>query len=236
MALGCFGHGRQRSRCARDSTLADCSDGELRLSIAMASQGLIHGPLGKSCLHLCVDMQAVFLPGSAWGNPWMERVLPAIEELTTHHADRTLFTRFIPACDAQSAPGMWKRYYRKWEMLTLSRVDARLIGLVPSLARFVPPATVVDKRVYSPWTEGGLDAVVASRAIDTLVVTGGETDVCVLATVLGAVDRGFRTVVAADALCGSADETHDAAMTLYRSRFSEQVEIAGTEEILAAWQ
>jgi nicotinamidase-related amidase len=63
-----------------------------------------------------------------------------------------------------------------------------------------------------------------------------ETDVCVLATVLGAIDRGYRTIIALDAICGSADETHDAAMTLYRSRFSEQVETATTEEILEGWK
>ena len=66
-------------------------------------------------------------------------------------------------------------------------------------------------------------------------MSGGETDVCVLATVLGAIDRGYRVVIAADAVCGSADATHDAVMTLYASRFSEQVEIAGTEDILSGW-
>lgn len=130
---------------------------------------------------------------------------------------------------------MWKRYYRKWESLTLDLVDPHAIELVPSLARFVPPAIILDKLVYSPWTEGRLDAMLTRGSTHTLVVTGGETDVCVLTTVLGAIDRGFRTVIVADAICGSADETHDAAMTLYSSRFSEQVEIVTTEEIVAAW-
>ena len=91
---------------------------------------------------------------------------------------------------------------------------------MPSLARFVPPAKVLDKHVYSPWTEGRLDAMLTGSEIDTLVITGGETDVCVLATVLGAIDRGFRVVLVTDAICSSADQTHDALMELYRSRFS----------------
>jgi nicotinamidase-related amidase len=202
----------------------------------MSNHGLVHGPLGTKCLHVCVDMQAIFLPGKPWGNPWMERVLPAIEELSAKHARRTIFTRFIPARDVDAAPGAWKRYYRKWESLTLNHVDPACIELVSSLARFVPPATVVDKRVYSPWTEGRLDAMVTSGEFNTLVVTGGETDVCVLATVLGAIDRGFRVIIATDAICGSADETHDAAKKVYASRFGEQVEIATTEEILAHWR
>jgi nicotinamidase-related amidase len=53
------------------------------------------------------------------------------------------------------------------------------------------------------------------RWVDTLIVTGAETDVCVLATVLGAVDFGYGTVVVKDALCSSADESHDAILALY---------------------
>ncbi len=202
----------------------------------MSSQGLVHGPLDAKCLHVCVDMQAIFLPGSPWANPWMERVLPLVEELSSRHADRTVFTRFIPAANANTSPGMWKRHWRKWESLTLERIDPAALQLVPSLARLAPPARIIDKRVYSPWTEGHFGSLLAISEVDTLVVTGGETDVCVLATVLGAIDRGFRTVIAADAICGSADETHDAAMTLLSSRFSEQVEIATIDEILANWR
>lgn len=202
----------------------------------MAARGLVHGALGAECLHLCIDMQALFLPGAPWGTSWMPRVLPAIEELAARHPGRTVFTRFIPARSPDAAPGAWRRYYEKWQSVTLDRIDPAAIDLVPALARFVPPAHVIDKRVYSPWTEGRLDALLGPGSIDTLVITGGETDVCVLATVLGAIDRGFRTIVVVDAVCGSADETHDAAMRLYGSRFGEQVEVTSTEEILSAWR
>jgi nicotinamidase-related amidase len=131
---------------------------------------------------------------------------------------------------------MWARYYRRWAEVTLANIDPTLVELMPSLARFVPPAKVLDKRVYSPWTEGRLGALLHGSGIDTLVITGGETDVCVLATVLGAIDRGFRTVIVTDAICSSADQTHDALMELYRSRYSEQVEIAEMNEVLDGWR
>lgn len=71
--------------------------------------------------------------------------------------------------------------------------------------------------------------------IDTIVITGGETDVCVLATMLGAIDWGFRAILVTDALCSSADETHDAMMNVYMNRFGEQVECVTTKTLLESW-
>jgi nicotinamidase-related amidase len=159
-----------------------------------------------------------------------------IEELVANHPRQTLFTRFIPAARPGEAPGMWARYYKRWAEVTLANIDPALVDLMPTLARFVPPAKVLDKHVYSPWTEGQLDALLSGSGIDTLVITGGETDVCVLATVLGAIDRGFRTIIVTDAICSSADQTHDALMELYRSRFSEQVEVVEMAEVLDGWR
>lgn len=61
---------------------------------------------------------------------------------------------------------------------------ARLLELVPELALFVPPARIVDKTTYSPWWGTGLLESLHSAHVDTVVVSGGETDICVLATVL----------------------------------------------------
>jgi nicotinamidase-related amidase len=130
---------------------------------------------------------------------------------------------------------MWARYYRRWADVTLSRIDINLVELMPELTRFTPPARLLDKRVYSPWTEGRLDALLSGSGVDTLLITGGETDGCVLATVLGAIDRGFRVGLVADAICSSTDQTYDALMELYRYRFSEQIETALLRDILDAW-
>ena len=68
------------------------------------------------------------------------------------------------------------------------------------------------------------------------MISGGETDVCVLAAVMDAVDAGYRVILAADALCSVSDESHDAMLRHFGSRFSQQIEIASTEEILAGWR
>ena len=120
--------------------------------------------------------------------------------------------------------------------MTVDNIGADMVGLVPQLAAFVPPAAVLDKRVYSPWYEARLHAFLMEKHVDTLIVSGGETDVCVLSTVLGAVDHGYRVVIASDALCSSSDETHDALMSVYERRYSQQVELVNTDLILQEWR
>jgi nicotinamidase-related amidase len=201
----------------------------------MKNQELPHGPLPLSTAHLCVDMQNLFAEDTPWRTPWMDRVRPVAARLARHRPERTVFTRFIPPERPEDMPGTWRRYYERWRELTGERADPRLVELVPELKELVPPATVFDKAVYSPFHDGRLAPLLRERGIDTLVVSGTETDVCVLAAVLGAVDHGFRVVLAGDALCSSTDETHDALLKLYHDRFGQQIEVADTDAILAQW-
>ena len=127
-------------------------------------------------------------------------------------------------------------YYERWRVTTRECIPVEQLELVPELARFVPPATVVDKTRYSAFTEPALHAHLSARRADGLIVTGSETDVCVLATVLSAVDRGYRVIVVENGVCSSSDAGHDALMTLYHQRFSEQIETASAEDVLARWE
>ncbi|MBC9177108.1 isochorismatase family cysteine hydrolase [Pseudoroseomonas ludipueritiae] len=198
--------------------------------------GLRDKPLGSDCVHLCVDMQNLFAEGSEWHTPWMKRVLPFVEQLVEAHPAETIFTRFIPVAHPGEGEGTWKEYYQRWSKMTLEALPPSMVDLVPQLARFVPPATVIDKGVYSPWLETGLDEMLRERGTNTLVISGAETDVCVLAAVMGAVDRGYRIVVPKDALCSSSDAMHDALLGLYSQRYGGQVEVGTVEQILRLWK
>jgi nicotinamidase-related amidase len=181
-------------------------------------------------------MQTMFAEATPWHMPWLRRVLPSVVALVEHDPPRTLFTRFIPASRPGEGVGLWRDYYRRWSSMTLEQLAPSMVDLIPELAIYTPPARTFDKFVYSPWTGTDLAQRLRAEGIDTLIVSGGETDVCVLATVLGAVDWGFRVIVATDAICSSADETHDAVMTIYHSRFAEQVETATVDTILGGWR
>ena len=196
---------------------------------------LRHGPLGETAIHICVDMQRMFAELTEWKMPWLPRVLPNIVTIVSAHPEKTVFTRFIPAQRPGQGVGMWQHYYRRWSSMTIDEIGPEMINLVPELSAFVPPAKIIDKFVYSPWTCTTLHTELRSAGIDTIVVSGGETDVCVLSTMLGAIDWGFRLILVTDALCSSADETHDAMMNVYLNRFGEQVETVTTQTMLDSW-
>src|SRR5262249_6859627 len=64
------------------------------------------------------------------------------------------------------------------------------------------------------------------KQADGLILTGSETDVCILATAIGAVDLGYRVILVRDAVCSSSDAGHDALMQMYHRRYTEQIEMA----------
>ena len=183
--------------------------------------------------HICVDMQRMFAEETPWHLPWLSSVLPQVTELADRHAGRTVFTRFIPPENPDALSGTWQAYYSKWWMMTGEHLPQDMVDIVPSLKKYIPPARCFDKHVYSPWFDGRLHRVLSSEQVSTLVVSGGETDVCVLATVMGAIDLGYRTIILKDAVCSGADETHDASLELLGKRFSVQLQLMETEQFLS---
>jgi nicotinamidase-related amidase len=192
-------------------------------------------PLTAKTVHLCVDMQRLFAPDGPWPTPWMQRVLPIVAEIAKRFPERTVFTRFITPERPEDMPGMWQRYYSRWRETTREFVDPEMLELLPPLASLTPPAVVINKTRYSAFAEPHLYHHLLKREADGLIVTGSETDVCVLATIMGAVDLGYRVILVRDAVCSSSDTGHDALLELYHRRYTEQIETADAEEILRVW-
>ncbi|MDA9544941.1 isochorismatase family protein [Bradyrhizobium yuanmingense] len=190
----------------------------------------------RGAVHLCIDMQNIFAPDGLWATPWMERVLPTIVSVVARHAERTIFTRFITPQNPEDRPGQWQSYFRRWRQATRRHLPSSALELVPALARFVPPAAMIDKPAYSAFSNPGLASLLVEKNVGTVVISGAETDVCVLSTVLSAVDLGFRIVIIEDALCSSSDVGHDALMTMYRTRFHGQVDLVTAEELAEVWR
>jgi hypothetical protein len=87
-----------------------------------------------------------------------------------------------------------------------------------------------DKYVYSPWrgpapAAAGFGCRYGHRH--------RRRDRCLRADDHARRDRwGFGVILVTDALCSSADDTHDAVMNVYMNRFGEQIECVTAETLL----
>jgi nicotinamidase-related amidase len=191
--------------------------------------------LGPSTVHAVIDMQRLFLEGTAWGSRNTQALVTPILRLLRHRPSAAIFTRFITPHRKEDAAGSWRHFYGHWPTVLLENMDPALLDLLPEFAGFVPPAEISDKITYSAFADGDFNDRLLRRRADTLIFSGVETDVCVLLSALDAVDRGYRVVIATDAVASTVDTAHDAALAHVYPRFLGQIELATVTEIIAAW-
>lgn len=77
-----------------------------------------------------------------------------------------------------------------------------------------PGEWVIDKPGYSAFHATDLDQRLRHQGIDTLLICGVTTEVCVHSTLRAAVDLGYRCITVRDACAASRPEWQDAAMAM----------------------
>jgi len=81
------------------------------------------------------------------------------------------------------------------------------------------------------WYGTDLDAMLRNCGVETLVLTGVSTNLALFGGSLGAVDRGFSTVIVEDAAAGGSPESH---AWMLQNTYPLLASITGTDELLAA--
>ena len=95
---------------------------------------------------------------------------------------------------------------------------------------------VIDKPGYSAFARTGLQHNLAARAIESLILTGITTEVCVSSTLRDAIDRGYRCFTVGDA-CASTDQTlHDSALAMIAVEGGIFGEVLSVAELTAQLQ
>jgi nicotinamidase-related amidase len=93
---------------------------------------------------------------------------------------------------------------------------------------------VIDKPGKGAFYQTDLELMLRNRDIDTLLVCGVTTEVCVNTTVREANDRGFRCVVLSDC-CGSYfPEFHQAGLAMIKAQGGIFGSVAGSNALLEA--
>jgi len=164
-------------------------------------------PALRSPALLLVDFQRAFVePGhrasvpdaaGAWENAaalltaFRSRFLPVI---ATRHAHRT-----VPKCDSMA---------RWWSSFLLEGQDeSELCDAVLRRADLV-----LTKDSYSAFHGTKLEWWLRARRVETLVIAGVMTHICVDSTARDAFHRGFDVVIAEDACASKARPLHDASL------------------------
>jgi len=198
------------------------------------SHALINGVLDEQALHICIDMQRIFLEPGPWYAEAGLALLPKIEQLVHARNLPSVFTRFITPSNASEATGSWQTYYEFWHQVTKAEAGEEWLALHPTLQKFAKSENTFDKTTYDAFASGSFRSSIERAKPSALIFSGIETDVCVLATVLTALDLGFRTIIAEDAVTSSDLDSHNACFEFLFPRYSQQIEIATVAEILSA--
>jgi nicotinamidase-related amidase len=192
-------------------------------------------PLGPDTVHVVIDMQRLFEEETGWRVPDLAAVVPPIVSLIEHRPARALYARFVTPAGIGAAKGVWQSYYRQWPQVIRDRLPAGIFDLVAPLARHAAPHQQFEKEGFSAFSGPSFAGIVQDLGAATLVLSGVETDVCVLATALEAIERGLRVVVAADAVTSSSPAGHRATLDHVLPRFEPMLDLAPSADIIAAW-
>lgn len=105
--------------------------------------------------------------------------------------------------------------------------------IVPALAP-LPEEPVIDKPGKGAFYQTDLDLMLRNRGIETLLVCGVTTEVCVHTTVREANDRGYRCLVLADACASYFPEFHEVGLRMIAAQGGIFGWVSTTDTVLAA--
>lgn len=73
---------------------------------------------------------------------------------------------------------------------------------------------VIDKPGYSAFAHTGLQQALKKRGIETVILTGVTTEVCVSSTLRAAIDLGYRCITVSDACASGNPDLHKASLAM----------------------
>jgi maleamate amidohydrolase len=107
-----------------------------------------------------------------------------------------VFYTTIAYADPERDPGLWGK---KIPWLSCCKMGSPAVAIDATLGR-LPDEPVIVKKFASAFFETDLAARLSSLGIDTIVLAGCTTSVCVRATAVDAMQHGYRTLIAAEAV------------------------------------
>jgi len=112
----------------------------------------------------------------------------------------------------------------------LRRIDGSIVALegtegaevIPELAPADDDLTV-EKHVYSSFFETPLDSLLRSRKVDTVILTGLHTHLCVRHTAADAFFRGYKILVPEDGVDSFTAEDHESGLAYLKEYYGATI-------------
>jgi ureidoacrylate peracid hydrolase len=201
---------------------------------------------GRTAL-LVVDMQRGFLDaGAAMEVPEARAIVPTVAGLVAafrHKGLPVAFSQFVysPAAPLlvgdlhpehrPAAPGAPTGFGRPSSSCLEGDPSVEVVAeLAPARGELV-----VRKHWYDAFAGTPLDGALRARGVRSLVVTGTMTDICVLATVIGAFNREYRVTVVEDGVATLWPEIQRATLDIVRRAYGRVVPAKAVAADIAGW-
>lgn len=156
---------------------------------------------------LVIDMLNDFLlPGAPLEVPAAREMVPRLQDRIGDA--RTARIPVIYVCDSHE-PNDPEFLRMGWPAHALAGTSgAEVIDALKPLPRDI----IIPKRSYSAFFATPLDGLLKKYSVNRLLITGCVTNICVLYTVAGAVERGYGVTVFRDCVAGMNPKDHACAL------------------------
>ena len=161
---------------------------------------------------------------------YREAAIPIFFASASHHGSGSTASNLITDTDTSLKP--WSGGVVTWRKPHTIQGDWGS----QAIAELEPRADdyYIPKCRYSAFHQTYLDLALRSRTIDTVIISGGSTDVGVCATVFAGRDHDYHLIVARDACATSHDpRSHEILMDLV---FPRMARVRSTEQIIGMIQ
>ena len=137
-----------------------------------------------------------------------------------------VFYTTIAYADTERDPGLWGK---KIPWLSCCKMGSSAVTIDATLGRR-PDEPVIVKKFPSAFFETDLAARVSTLGIDTIVLAGCTTSVCVRTTAVDAMQHGYRTLIAAEAVGDFDAALHAVHLRDLEARYAD---VMSVDDLLA---
>ncbi|GAC1474010.1 MAG: N-carbamoylsarcosine amidohydrolase [Ktedonobacteraceae bacterium] len=190
---------------------------------------------GRRPALLVVDMiQAFTDPSSPLGSD-LDTVVAALQQLLTAARARQTPIIFTTVAYDESALQPAHVFMTKVPALKVLKADTDAVKVDARLYR-QPTEPVLCKQFASAFFGTALSSLLTAQGCDTLIVTGCTTSGCVRASVVDALQYGFRPIVPIEAVGDRASEPHEANLFDMQAKYADVLTLREVLDYLQGMQ